>query len=268
LRELAGTLAAEARGGRSSVFFPTIELLTQPGMSYLLARQHLGPGQISLATRVLEENLGDYLADIRHADVVIVSDSGPGLLPHNMPSEKVQGPLLQYMRENSAFRLARQIGGPNEKSFYVFERDRPIREGMSVEALEPVSGAGSSQTFRLVVSHADGHRNFNGALLRFLGPGGQQCLIDYNHKNEAWIVSRGAAWSEELPAGKPGLLESSTCALDGATSSVEKSGTQLVLRFAIRFQPAFAGSHQISAYAENKQGKGTGWIPLGEWKSE
>lgn len=268
LRELADTLAAESRAGRRHVFFPTVGLLTEPGMKYLLWKQHLPPAKISIKTRVLEEDLGEYLADINNADVVVLTDRGADVMPYGMPSERLQETLLERMRTNPAFQLAKQITALNNKSFYVFDRPGPPSGAMSVESLAPTAGAGNSQTFRVVVSNTAGYANFNGALLRFEEPARKQCLIDYNQKDETWVVSRGDSWSPALPVGKPGLLESPNCALDGSASSVEKSGKQLVLHVGVRFHPVFGGLHNVAIYAENRAEQGTGWVTLGQWKSE
>ncbi|HZT34184.1 MAG TPA: hypothetical protein VFA33_30110 [Bryobacteraceae bacterium] len=127
LRQIAGTLAEEARAGRSRVFFPTVGLLTEPGMWYLLLRQHADPQRISLTTRILEEDLEPYISDIRRADVVVATEEGASLQPVALPSERLQNQILSYLRASPGFRLLDQLPAASGKSYFVFERVPPGR---------------------------------------------------------------------------------------------------------------------------------------------
>ena len=136
-------------------------------------------------------------------------------------------------------------------------------------SLSPQSGSGTTQTFQAVYSDPDGAGDLNVVQLLVNSGlnGANGCYLLYNPSlalltlaNDAGNGSAGIA-----ALGSPGQLANSRCAVDLAASTASAVGTDLTLRLALSFTPAFAGAKNVYLWAGDKRGGVAGWQAMGTW---
>ncbi|MFB3812576.1 MAG: hypothetical protein ACE14L_00570 [Terriglobales bacterium] len=62
-----------------------------------------------------------------------------------------------------------------------------------------------------------------------------------------------------MPLGKPGVLRNNQCTLDVGTSTVTRTGNDLVLNLPVAFDPRFNGTKAIYMLAKDYAGLSTYW---------
>jgi hypothetical protein len=165
-----------------------------------------------------------------------------------------------YLRANSNFGAA-TTGWVWRGTWYA---------GTNVQAISvtPNSGSGSTQTFTLAYSDAEGvTADLKAARVRFVGLGlnAATCLVDYNAMiDQVRIQDDAGNWGAFTSFGA-GILSNNRCVLDLAQSSAVPSGTNLTLTLRLAFTPAFIGSHYIEMRANSNSGATTNWSTRGTW---
>lgn len=138
-----------------------------------------------------------------------------------------------------------------------------------VESIQPAMGSGTSQTFTLVLSDGDRHTDIEWSWLIINSTinAAAGCFIGYHHPSNALYLANDAGTfaGGPLTPGNTGSLQNSQCVLDGAGSSTSGSGDHITLNFALAFNPTFAGTRNIYAWAVDRSGLPSGWSALGTW---
>jgi hypothetical protein len=165
------------------------------------------------------------------------------------------------------FALARDAGGSNTSWQLVGSWNISSNQPPVAVSLNPASGTGLSANFRAVFSDPDGYQNIDLLELLIPGAGSAACWAFYRRSDSSlWLVNdaQSAALGPASP-GSPVTLANSQCSLNAAQSSVNGTGTNLNVTFALTFKPPFAGAHNVFVLAQDITGAGTPWQPLGTW---
>jgi hypothetical protein len=137
-------------------------------------------------------------------------------------------------------------------------------------SVTPSSGTGSSQTFALLYSDADGvgKLTYVQALINGSLAWPNSCaVLYYQSTNRLYLVlDSGTGWQGSLTPGQAGTLSNSQCTLDGGASSVSAVGNNLTVNAALTFKAAFTGGKTVYLDAEDVPNKlSSGWQTLGTW---
>ena len=133
-------------------------------------------------------------------------------------------------------------------------------------SVTPSSGNGSSQIFSLQFSDSAGASDLTtvSALINSSTATTNACPVVYTQAaNTLMLLTDTGASGATINPGS-GSLQNSQCVLNGAGSSVSKSGNILTLNLSITFQTAFAGARNIYLQATNPYGA-SGWQLEGSW---
>ena len=146
----------------------------------------------------------------------------------------------------------------------------------AVTSVSPSSGQGLSQTFVLTASDPAGASDLASAQLLFANSTslGQACAITYSaqQKNLALTNDAGTGSAGYVTPGQFGIVSNSQCVISGSGSSIQTSGTALVMSVSLQFNAAFASTGTsatkgIYGTATNSAGQGPagGMAKLGTW---
>jgi hypothetical protein len=135
--------------------------------------------------------------------------------------------------------------------------------------MTPSSGTGSSQTFRLTVSDANGFGDLISvqmAVDQSLGLA-NTCYLAYGPPTNGLYLLNDARtlWMGPVPLGSAGTLANSQCSVNLGASSSSGSGNTLTLDLSLSFSSGFAGSKNLYAYVLDKQYQNSGWQTKGTW---
>jgi hypothetical protein len=136
-------------------------------------------------------------------------------------------------------------------------------------SVTPSSGSGSSQTFNLVTSDANGYADI--AALYFVVGTNQtavsSCFIEFDRVGGRLVLinDAGTGWLPSSSVGNAASISNSQCTLNAARSSVSGTGAQLTLNLALSFGTNFAGKKTISTMVFDSAGLNSGWVVLGTW---
>jgi hypothetical protein len=133
----------------------------------------------------------------------------------------------------------------------------------------PTTGIGRTRTFTLVVTDVDGYADVSYAriLISPVKRTFSACYILYDSPtNRVYLYDDAGTFisSPYLTPGSAGVLSNSQCSLDGAASSVSKSGNTVTLNVAITFTAAYSGGKIYFALAWDSTAN-SGWQSIGSW---
>jgi hypothetical protein len=113
----------------------------------------------------------------------------------------------------------------------------------------PSAGQGTSQTFKLLYSDADGYQHIQTAYVLFNATSSLTtgCYIQYTAAtNQLWLRNdAGTGWLGPVTPGSASTLQNSRCNLNAAGTTVSGSGTNLTLNLAVAFKNTFTGKKNI-----------------------
>ena len=135
-------------------------------------------------------------------------------------------------------------------------------------SVTPDAGSGVTQSFVFAYSDSEGvAADLKGARVRFTGPSGAQCLIDYNAiTNRVRLMSDDlVTWSNTFAPGTVKTINNSQCSLDVGQSSATPSGNDLSLTLRITFKTALQGANTVAMRAISIVGTTTGFVNRGTW---
>jgi hypothetical protein len=138
----------------------------------------------------------------------------------------------------------------------------------AVTSITPSSGAGSSQTFTLTLSDANGNADIASALVLINSTlnGNGACFISYNRAVNAFYLLRDsdAVWQPVYP-GTATSVTNDNCTLSGAALAATASGNTLTLVLPISFKPVFAGPRNTYVSVTDAGGLNSGVVTAGTW---
>ncbi len=138
----------------------------------------------------------------------------------------------------------------------------------AVTSITPSSGAGSSQTFTLTLSDANGNADIASALVLFNSTlnGNGACFISYNRSVNTFYLLRDSdgVWQPITP-GTATSVTNTNCTLSGAALAVAASGNNLTLALPISFKPVFAGAKNVYVSVTDAGGLTSGVVTAGTW---
>jgi hypothetical protein len=136
-------------------------------------------------------------------------------------------------------------------------------------SLSPNQGAGSSQTFTLVVTDANGANDINSVqmLINSTFTGVNSCHIAYvPATNLLYLLNNAAtAWLGGLPPGNVGVIANSQCSLNLPTATAVRLGSTYTLGLPMTFAPTYAGSKFLYLMAVDNGGLRADWAAYGTW---
>jgi hypothetical protein len=137
-------------------------------------------------------------------------------------------------------------------------------------SVTPSSGSGTTQTFALLYSDADGvgKLTYVQALINASLSWQNSCaILYYQSTNRLYLVlDSGAGWQGPLTPGQAGTLQNSQCTLNAGASSVSAVGNNLTVNAALTFKPAFGGNKTVYMDAEDiPDSLSSGFQTRGTW---
>ena len=139
---------------------------------------------------------------------------------------------------------------------------------VQVLSLSPSSGSGTSATFNFAFSDSAGTSDLAMVQMFVYGASsGTACyIVVYPPGGSIYLFNdANTALTGPVTPGAAGTVQNSQCTLNGAGSSITASGNTLTVNLAIAFSSSFAGTKQISAYAQSVTAANSGWQTLGSW---
>jgi hypothetical protein len=138
----------------------------------------------------------------------------------------------------------------------------------TVTSVTPNGGSGSSQTFTLTLSDANGNADIGGANIIINGSinGTNSCFLSFSRAANAIYLFRDAdnSWQPLIP-GSATAVSNANCSLSGTGFSITASGNSLVLALPFTFNAAFAGAKNIYVSVVDQGQLSSGWITAGTW---
>jgi len=166
------------------------------------------------------------------------------------PEDQTAANALQYVERSLGPSAAAEVG--------VLEAD----------SVTPPAGIGMSQVFTAAYSHPGGASRITSARILFnpAVDGRMACYIYYDRVSGSLLLVNDAGDSSaRTRPGAAGRLANSQCQLDGGRSSVAEDGKRLTVRVALTFRPSFTGAKNLYLYAQDAEGKSTGFQQRGTW---
>ena len=144
-----------------------------------------------------------------------------------------------------------------------------IEAAPQIGAVSPMSGAGRSQAFRMVVSHPGGATAIGDVQVlideKMTATGSGACWIEVNPlKSVAVRKEDGSDWLPSVPIGSAGTAANSKCSVDAGGVKVETKGTELAVTLPITFAATFKGAKRVWVVASGPR-KHSGWQERGTW---
>jgi DNA-binding beta-propeller fold protein YncE len=136
-----------------------------------------------------------------------------------------------------------------------------------IVALSPNSGSGSTQTFTAVYSDPKGYADL--ATLRLLIntaiSAANGCYVQYSPaQNTLYLENNAGNASATLTPGAPTSVSNNQCTLSGIGSTVNTSGTDMTITFALSFTNTFTAKQNLYLLAGDNAAS-TGWVLSGSW---
>ena len=145
-----------------------------------------------------------------------------------------------------------------------------IEAAPQIGEISPMSGAGHSQTFRVVASHPAGAAAIGDVQVlvdeSMTATASGACWIDVNSikSSVAARTEDGSDWQPSVPIGAAGTAVSSKCSVDAAGVKVETKGNEIAVTLPVTFAAKFAGAKKIWVVASGPR-KHSGWQERGAW---
>jgi hypothetical protein len=142
----------------------------------------------------------------------------------------------------------------------------------TVNSVTPNAGSGLSQTFALSVSDVNGVTDLSQVFFQVHNstayPNG--CAVRYDQAaNRLYLVNdTGSAWLGPIVPGSATTLANSQCQLNGASSGVVRSGTDLTLNVSLTFAATYSGTKNVYGRASNVGAFDSNWQPKGTWTTQ
>ncbi|MBL8240042.1 MAG: hypothetical protein JNM66_21655 [Bryobacterales bacterium] len=141
----------------------------------------------------------------------------------------------------------------------------------SVASVTPATSSAATQLFTITSRDPNGFADVS--KIYFLvntGPSipSGSCHGLYDRATNSLLLYNDAltAVSSPLSPGTAGVIQNSQCAIDGATSSVTASGTDLMLNLSVTRQGAYStGAKTLYIWVVDSANNGTGWVPASTW---
>lgn len=138
-------------------------------------------------------------------------------------------------------------------------------------SVTPSGGMGTTQTFAFLFRDPNGWQEMRWSYVLIassLTPS-SSCYVHYNLAENSLRLRNdaGTGWLGPVTMGSQAMLENSQCAINAAASSVNGANTDMTLRLAITFKPAYAGSKNIYMYVADTGGSSSGWQLKGSWEA-
>jgi hypothetical protein len=154
-------------------------------------------------------------------------------------------------------------------------REQPEAGSQAIEGapqigeVSPMSGAGRSQAFRVVVSHPAGATAIGDLQVlideKMTPTGSGACWIDVNSlKSVAVRKEDGSDWLPAVRIGSADTAVSRQCSIDAGGVKVETKGTELAVTLPVTFAAAFTGAKKVWVVASGPR-KHSGWQERGTW---
>ena len=125
----------------------------------------------------------------------------------------------------------------------------------SIASVTPSSGSGSSQTFTIQMSDADGSAAIVAGEFLFNGADALRCHIFFVPSTGSLYLASldESVWLGPIAARSSSSLQHTFCTLNAAGSSYTSAGTSVTLNLSVSFTPAYSGSRTLWAdvYAAN-----------------
>ena len=147
-----------------------------------------------------------------------------------------------------------------------------IEAAPEIGAVSPMSGAGRSQAFRVVVSHPAGATAVGDVQVliaeKMTPTGSGACWIDVDPlKSVAARKEDGSGWLPSVRIGSADKAVSSKCSIDASGVKVETKGNELAVSLPVTFAAAFKGTKKVWVVASGPR-KHSGWQGRGTWTVE
>jgi len=137
-----------------------------------------------------------------------------------------------------------------------------------VVSLNPSSGAGSSQTFTVVVSDPNGAADLSWiqTMINTEVDAAGACFVHFVRAANSLYLQNdaGSIWLGPIPVGS-GTLQNSQCTLNGSGSSAVWSGTSVTLNVSVTFKPVFRGTKKVFVLGTDYGALHSGWQQMGVW---
>jgi 6-phosphogluconolactonase (cycloisomerase 2 family) len=125
---------------------------------------------------------------------------------------------------------------------------------------------GSAKTFSLSYTDAQGYPDMTFLYFHFSNGTVPSCYGSYGVDSDSLFLATdaGNAPVGSIKAGS-GTLSNSQCTINGANSSVSKSGQTITLNVNITFKTSFTGTKTLWMRGDESAGFSSGWIARGNW---
>jgi len=144
-----------------------------------------------------------------------------------------------------------------------------IEAAPQIGTVSPMSGAGRSQAFHVVVSHPAGATVISDLQVlideTMTASGSGACWIDVNPlKSVAVRKEDGSGWLPSVRIGSAETAVNSKCRVDAGGVKVETKDTELTVTLPVTFAAAFKGAKRVWVVASGPS-KHSGWQERGAW---
>jgi hypothetical protein len=143
----------------------------------------------------------------------------------------------------------------------------PANHAPLASAVSPASGSGSTQSFQLTLTDADGYANITGAqmLVSSALASANSCYVYYSRAaNMFYLANDAGSWQAAVPGGTSATTSNSQCTLNASGSSSSGSGNTLTVTVSLTFAAGYAGGKTIFALVEDAASN-SGWQTLGSF---
>jgi hypothetical protein len=136
-------------------------------------------------------------------------------------------------------------------------------------SVTPPSESEEPAIFLATYRHPSGFGQLESAQFLMTNGGGKHaCWVQYRPESNALWLMKDSQEGQLGPVtpGEKQSVENSQCVLHGIGSSVSSGGTDLAVRIALTFKPAFAGERGLYLLAEDAAGHVANWQLYGNWR--
>ncbi|MFN0105246.1 MAG: beta strand repeat-containing protein [Bryobacteraceae bacterium] len=138
----------------------------------------------------------------------------------------------------------------------------------TVTSVSPNAGGGSTQSFSVVLSDANGFEDISGAvvLVSSVISGNNSCYLFYSRAANLVYLFRDSdgTWLGLAP-GASGSVANGNCSLSGNALAISASGTTITLVLPLAFQPSYSGAKNIYVSVNDQSNLTSGWVTAGAW---
>jgi hypothetical protein len=136
----------------------------------------------------------------------------------------------------------------------------------AIKSFSPTSGSGSAQTFKIVVSAAEGNSIATARLLLNTAKDGRKaCYVYYQAESKQFLLVNDAGDGSHVLKPGDASVRNGQCILRAAGSSAAVDGSTATLQLDLAFEPTFAGPKIVFGFAEDNAGRSTDLVEVGTW---